>query len=90
MANDRMTIEVYYIDGRVEEVTISFRALVAFEIAHDKSFGEALETLHGQTWVAWRQCQLSGIEVPAYDEWLDTVTRLFMTMPDPPAPRPDG
>lgn len=86
----RITVEISYSDGTEHTVLISLAAIVAYEIAHEKTFIDGYDGLHCKTWVTWRECQLSGIQVPVYEEWLKTVDRVMFIMPDPTIETEDG
>lgn len=83
-SGSQINVDIWYVDGREVHVTWSLRAMVAFELAFEKSYAEGLVGAHGQTWMTWRTLQLAGDPVGSYDEWLDTVSHLFIEVPPPP------
>lgn len=79
----QMKVDIHYSDGTEKKIGLSLGVLVAYEIAFNQSFGKGVGTMQGQAWVTWRQCQKIDPDTPSFEDWAETVDRLYFDIPNP-------
>ena len=84
MSQQLVTVDIHFMDGGSKKISLALGTIVAYEIAFDKMFADAIDSVHCQSWLAWRQCQKIDSDTPSFEDWVSTVSRLYFTFPKRP------